>query len=285
MITVFTPTYNRKNTLALLYKSLLNQKYKDFEWLIIDDGSTDDTKEYITSLIKEKKIKINYHYKENAGKMSAVNMAHKLAKGECFITIDSDDELAPNILDDLVKDYDKIKDDNTLAGIVYLAAYKNNLKEPIGSFLPKDIICKYTDLKIKYNVTGDKPTLWKTSVLKEYFFPIIKGEKFIPDLYLMMQISKKYNIITKNKIVMLVEYQSSGLTNNYFNLVKNNPIGTSLYYKELYSFNPSLYNIYGYLLFSFYGKKKYKEIIKNHPAKIKTLLLYIPVKIIALLRR
>ena len=286
MITVFTPTYNRKDTLELLYNSLLKQQYKDFEWLIIDDGSTDNTKEYVESLIKKNKIKINYIYKENAGKMSAVNMAHQQAKGESFITIDSDDELSPDILKQLHEDYNLIKNNNRLAGIVYLAASKKEPDKPIGSLLPEDkTICKYTDLKTKYHITGDKATLWKSKVLKKYAFPTITGEKFIPDAYLMMQISKDYQIMTLNRIVMLVEYQAAGLTNNYFNLVKNNPIGTSLYYKELYYYDKIIYNIYGYLLFCFYGKKKMRQIITEHPAKILVILLYIPVKIIFLIRR
>ncbi len=286
MITVFTPTYNRVKTLPRLYDSLKKQHYKDFEWLVIDDGSSDGTKEYIASLIKEDKIKINYIYKENAGKMSAVNLAHQKAKGEAFIAIDSDDMLYPNILKELAHDYELIKDNEEVAGIVYLAAYESAIDKPIGSYLPSDMtICKYIDLRIKYKVNGDKATLWKSKVLKNYAFPIIEGEKFIPDAYLMMQISKKYQIMTLNKIVMLVEYQENGLTNNYFSLVKHNPLGTSLYYKELYCFDKSIYNIYGYLLFCFFGHKKFKQIVKEHSNKLLVLIMYLPVKIIALIRR
>ena len=91
MITVFTPSYNRKKELSILYSSLLNQEKDIFEWLIIDDGSSDDTKEYITKLKKEAKIKINYIYKENGGKQSAYNVGLSNAKGDIFLCIDSDD--------------------------------------------------------------------------------------------------------------------------------------------------------------------------------------------------
>lgn len=286
MITIFTPTYNRKEKLNSLYTSLLNQNYKDFEWLIVDDGSTDGTNNYIKELQKENKINIRYIYKKNEGKMSAVNIAHQEAFGDCFMTIDSDDELMPNILSVLVRDFKKIEKKEELAGIVYLASYKGNAKEIIGDKLPKNgTECPYTDLSLKYKIKGDKATLWKTSVLRNYMFPIIEGEKFIPDLYLMMMISRNYKIMTMNKSVMLVEYLDTGYSNNYFDLVKRNPLGTALYYKELYDFNPVLYNIYGYILFCIYGKKKIKNIIKEHPAKIKVIILYIPTWIVAKIRR
>lgn len=286
MITIFTPTYNRKEKLSLLYNSLLNQNYKNFEWLIVDDGSTDGTSNYIEELQKKEQITIRYIYKKNEGKMSAVNIAHEEASGECFITIDSDDELMPNILSSLERDFKKIKKNDDLAGIVYLASYKGKSKEIIGDKLPENgTICAYTDLSLKYKIKGDKATLWKTSVLRNYKFPIIKNEKFVPDLYLMMMISKDYKIMTMNKSVMLVEYLDTGYSNNYFNLVKNNPLGTSLYYRELYSFNPVLYNVYGYILFCIYGNKKFKDIVKDHPSKMKVVLLYIPTLVIAKIRR
>lgn len=286
MITVFTPTYNRKNRLKNLYHSLLNQDYNDFEWLIIDDGSTDGTKDYIEKLKSENKMNINYVYKENGGKMSAVNMAHDIAKGEAFITIDSDDELVPDILGTMHNDFTKISKNDSLAGIIYLAAYKNEPEIFIGDKFPKDdIICSYMDFKLKYKISGDKAALWKTDVLRNYKYPIIDGEKFIPDIYLMMKISEKKQVITKNKIVMLVEYLDNGYSNNYFNLVKKNPKGNVLYFKELYKYDKSFYNVYGYILFSLFAKVKFKNILKEHRAKFKIILLYLPTYIIYLLRK
>ena len=98
MITVFTPSYNRKNELKKLYDSLLKQDNKDFEWLIVDDGSSDDTGSYIKKIKKDNKININYIYKENGGKQSAYNMGLDKAKGNIFLCIDSDDILKKNIL-------------------------------------------------------------------------------------------------------------------------------------------------------------------------------------------
>ena len=285
MITIFTPTYNRKKELHNLYNSLINQSYKDFEWLVIDDGSNDDTNLEIKEMIDEGKININYIYKKNGGKMSAVNMAHKLAKGTIFITVDSDDILVNDILQTVVNDFETIKNDETIAGIVYLCAYKNNPTKAVAINLPEDgTICTYNELHTIYNVKGDKSAAWKTSVLKNYQFPMFEGEKFVPDDYLMNNISRKYKIIVYDKIITNVEYLEGGLTNNYFQLVKKNPNGTALYFKELYDFDNSFYNVYAYILFSIYAKKGFKYIIKSHKAKIKVLLLYFPTLIISKLR-
>ena len=91
MISVFTATYNRANELKELYKSLQNQTYKDFEWIIVDDGSTDDTKKVVEGFIKNDDMKIVYKYKKNGGKMSAHNMGVDIASGDIFWSIDSDD--------------------------------------------------------------------------------------------------------------------------------------------------------------------------------------------------
>lgn len=285
MITIFTPTYNRKKELYDLYDSLVNQSYKDFEWLVIDDGSNDDTNVEIKKWINEGRININYIYKDNGGKMSAVNMAHKLAKGEIFITVDSDDILVNDILKTVVEDFETIKNDQSIAGIVYQCAYKNKSQEVIAINLPRNgTICTYNELHTKYNVRGDKCTAWKTNVLRNYQFPMFEGEKFVPDDYLMNNISRKYKIVIYDKIITNVEYLEGGLTNNYFQLVKKNPNGTALYFKELYDFNNSFYNVYAYILFSIYAKKNFKYILKNHKAKVKVVLLYLPTLIISKLR-
>lgn len=114
-ITVFTPTYNRAHTLHRVFNSLNMQKFKDFEWLIIDDGSTDDTRELIDSYAKEAQYPIRYYYKENGGRHTALNMSYGLAHGKYIINIDSDDELAPEALQKIygiwesipIEDYDR----------------------------------------------------------------------------------------------------------------------------------------------------------------------------------
>ena len=104
-ITVFTPTYNRAKTLVRVYESLLNQTNKDFVWLIVDDGSTDNTKVLVAKWIEENKLSIEYHYKENGGKHTAMKMAYQLAQTKYLLAIDSDDELTPDAVEDFLNDW------------------------------------------------------------------------------------------------------------------------------------------------------------------------------------
>lgn len=286
IITIFTPTYNRKKTLERLYNSLVNQNYDKFEWLIIDDGSTDNSGNLIKKIKKENKIKITYIYKENGGKMSAVNMAHKICETEYMMTIDSDDMIADNFLKKIEKDLNNITKNADIAGIVYLTAKQNNSKELIGTKLPPNgTICKFYEIYDKYNCKGDKCIVWKTKILKQYYYPIIKGEKFIADAYLMNEISKKYKVMTINTVGTLVEYQEDGYSANYFELVKKNPLGNMLYFRQLYDIKKSLYNVYGYILFGIYGNVKFSKILKEHPNKFLILIMYIPVWIISIIRK
>ena len=286
MITIFTPSYNRKNELKKLYESLLRQNNKDFEWLIVDDGSIDDTRSYVKKIKRENKISINYVYKENGGKQSAYNMGLDNAKGDIFLCIDSDDILKENILKIIEDDFKKITKDKKIAGVMYVQSYIKDKKEIIGTSFPNDyMIDTYYNIYNKIKVTGDKLIVLKTSVAKKYYFPIIEGEKFIPEALIFNRISLKYNFLCRNIIAAHKEYLDGGYSSNYFSLVKRNPLGNALYFKELYKFKSSLYNIYGYILFSIYGKKKFKSIIEEHPAKIKVLFLYFPTLFISIIRR
>ena len=136
----------------------------------------------------------------------------------------------------------------------------------------------------KYKVKGDKLFTFKISVIKDYRFPIIEGEKFIPEALLYNRISQKYVFMCKNFVAASVNYLESGYSANYFNLVRKNPKGNRLYYKELVEIDNKLYNIYAYILFSFYSKVKFKNILNDSKYKFKVLLLYIPVYIIYKIR-
>lgn len=276
MVTIFTPTYNREKTLLRLYNSLLNQDFRDFEWLVVDDGSTDNTKEIINKFKDENKICIDYYKVENGGKQKALNFAVNKAKGDCFICIDSDDYLVENILAKVDKLFTSIKKDDKIAGIGFLVK-KHGTEEIIGTKFPTDnMIETYTDIYYKFKVKGDKQLIYKTEVLKEFPFPLIEEERFIPEALVFNRISKKYKMLFVNLALTYAEYRKDGYSANYFNLVKKNPKGNMLYYKELYSVEPSLYNVAAYDLFGIYSKTKFREIVNNHPSKIKAIIMYLP---------
>ncbi|HJJ07199.1 MAG TPA: glycosyltransferase family 2 protein [Clostridiaceae bacterium] len=276
MITVFTPTYNRKDELKKLYKSLLNQNFKDFEWLIVDDGSEDGTEEAIKNFINENKININYYKQANQGKSVAHNKGVELAKGEFFVGIDSDDIFMTDALEKIYKYFEVIKDKNEICGICFLNCKKEN-NQIIGSEFPKNkMIDNYYNIYHKHKVTGDKEMVFKTNILKDYLFPIYENEKFVPEALLFNRICRKYSFLCINEPVIYKEYLDKGYTSNYFNLAKKNPKGQMIYYRELYDLEPTNYNVAAYDMYSIYAKYGFLKTIRNHPAKIKCIFLYIP---------
>lgn len=286
MITVFTPAYNRRVELERLYESLLNQSNVNFEWLIVDDGSKDDTKKYINNIKKDNKININYIYKENGGKQSAYNVGLEKAKGNIFLCIDSDDILKDNILTDIQEDFMNINTNKKIGGIAYLQGYINNRDKIIGSKFPGNLKeINYFDIYHKYKVTGDKLIVLKMSVARQYPFPLIEGEKFVPEALVFNRISLKYDFECINVVAAYKEYTENGLTNNYFNLVKRNPLGNRLYFMEQYNLDKSMYNIYGYILFSIYGKISFSDMIREHSNKLGIILLYLPTLIMSKVKK
>lgn len=283
MITIFTPTYNRKKELENLYDSLLKQTNKDFEWLLVDDGSFDGTKEYIEKTQKKSKININYIYKENGGKQSAYNVGLQNAAGDIFFCLDSDEILNPKALEIIINDFENIP--SNVAGYSYNRAYISDKDNVIGTKFPDGVSKAYHyDIYGKYKVTGDKLMVFKTKIAKEYPFPEIMGEKFVPEELIYNRIAKNYMMCLSNEILSYTEYLPGGYSDNYFELVKRNPKGNALFFKEKYDIEPSLYNVYGYILFCVYSKYSIARILNDHPSKIKVLFLYIPTLLVSILR-
>ena len=123
MLTIITPTYNRENTLKNAYHSLLDQTNKDFEWLIIDDGSKDNTKKLVKEFIKENKITITYHYKENGGKHTALNEGIKKAKGDYILILDSDDTLTKDAVHLVLTSWKKYANNQKIAALSFLKVF------------------------------------------------------------------------------------------------------------------------------------------------------------------
>lgn len=197
--TIFTPTYNRKKTLSRLYDSLINQTYKDFEWLIIDDGSRDNTFQLVKKWIREKKIKIRYIYQENQGKQKAWNKALGEAQGEYFIGIDSDDILVRDTnLEEITDELLEIKDNNEVIGLRLLSV-RNSDKNIDGGRFPHEGNYFWYDEFYKWKSKGERIDVFKLDIIKTYKFPEINECKFIPELYLYIQISKEYKFKYLNK--------------------------------------------------------------------------------------
>lgn len=222
-VTVFTSTYNRAYCLHQVYDSLCRQTSQDFEWLIIDDGSTDTTKHLVEQWKTENKITIHYAYKENGGMHTGHNLAYSLIKTPFNTCIDSDDFMPDNAIEIIVKEIKDLAPE--FSGIVGLDADKEgNL---IGTTIPVHLKrCKLNELYTKHGVLGDKKMVYRTEITKKYpAYPEYEGEKFVPLDYKTLLIDQDYDLKPINEVLCIVEYQSDGSTQNIFKQYRKNPRG------------------------------------------------------------
>ena len=233
MITVFTTTYNRAYIIDKLYESLCSQTCPDFEWLIVDDGSTDDTEVLIDSFIAERKINIRYVKQPNGGKHRAINRGVREAKGELFFIVDSDDQLPSDSIAIVSDYYSQVSDDSSFAGVCGLKYYSTGEKVG-GEFIYDVLDCNSIDFRFKYKLTGDMGEVFRTSVLKEYPFPEIENEKFCPEALVWNRIALKYRLRYFNRNIYLCDYLPDGLTAKIVKIRMNSPLASLLYYSELY---------------------------------------------------
>lgn len=223
IITVFTPTFNRAYCLNKCYESLARQTSKDFLWLIIDDGSTDNTKELVNSWIKENKISIRYHYQENQGMHGAHNTAYELIDTELNVCIDSDDYMPDDAVEKIVSFWKKYGSDK-VAGIAALDSFTNG--EVIGTYLPSDVkTSTHYNLYYKYGVKGDKKLVYRSELTRQYPYPLFQGEKYVNLAYKYSMLDKSYEMLLMNEVVCCVEYLSDGSSKNMLKQYRRNPKG------------------------------------------------------------
>lgn len=237
-LTVFTPTYNRAYCLSQLYESLLRQTCKDFVWLVVDDGSTDATKELIDSWIAENKITIQYIFKKNEGMHSGHNVAINNITTELNMCIDSDDYLPDDAIKKIIDFWNNNKKESW-AGLIGLDAFKDG--KIVGTSFPENLNeCKYSLLKSKYKVTGDKKFIYKTDIIKKYpKYPIFEGEKFVPLNYKYLLIDQDYDLGVIDDVLCIVEYMPDGSSKNIIKQYIRNPKGFSHERKIRMKFAPS----------------------------------------------
>ncbi|WP_273176734.1 glycosyltransferase family 2 protein [Hoylesella pleuritidis] len=232
LITVFTPTYNRTSLLSRLFTSLQQQDFMDFEWVIVDDGSTDDTHDLIMKFVGENVIPIKYVSRRNGGKHRAINDGVKYAQGELFFIVDSDDILPPDALERIAKVYGQIKDDKSFGGVAGIDAYPDG--RIVGSGLPMQFVdCNSIDIRSKYHITGDLSEVFRTEVMREFPFPEIEGERFCPEVLVWNRIAQKYRLRYFNKVIYTAEYQVGGLTSKIVEIRMKSPIASMMCYAEM----------------------------------------------------
>lgn len=230
-LTVFTPTFNRRYCLYKCYESLTKQSCKDFIWLIIDDGSTDNTEELVKSWIKENLIVIKYIYQENKGMHGAHNTAYELIETELNVCIDSDDYMHENAVEKIINMWDLYGSDR-VSGIVGLDSYPDG--KIIGTRLPTTLkTSTLFDLYYKHGVTGDKKMVYRTELTKKYPYPLFENEKYVGLAYKYYMLDQEYELLLLNEVICCVEYLPDGSSLNMLRQYKRNPKGFAFYRKEM----------------------------------------------------
>lgn len=254
-ITILTPTYNREEGIKTLWKALQNQTVKDFEWLVVDDGSTDNTRGLIKQLQTESDFSIRYIYKDNGGKHTALNRGIDSSESELIFIVDSDDLVTEDAVDLILKFHKKYRDQPDICGYAFLRAFPDgriNGKE----FVPNEMIASYIDARINREDTlADKAEVFKAHCLKEFPFPEYPGERFLGEDLVWMRMARKYKMVHVNQVIYVGNYMEDGLTNNRRKHNIASPVGCMHRAEEFMEPDLKLkYRIKGGLQYMIYGR-------------------------------
>lgn len=265
-ITVFTPTYNRVDKLPRLFDSLMRQTCPDFEWLVVDDGSSDGTAELMNRLQATATFPVHYIRKENGGKHTAYNMALEYAAGEWLVCLDSDDMLTEGAVEILCAEMDKEAD-----GTV---AYKADLDgRLLGSPLPMQVKTLHiSDLGARYGCAGDYVFAYKTAIARQFPFPEFPGERFSPEGTMLDPLGQACTVSVTEQVLMRCEYQPDGYSAQAYKLIRENPCAYAQCYKQRIdlptSFKSRAMNAARYHCYRRFGGKKVDKY--NGPHRLLT---------------
>lgn len=265
-ITVCTPTFNRGGYLQRIYDSLLGQEFSRFEWLIIDDGSTDNTRAIVDEFLIDPPFRIKYIYQANSGKHIAVNQALDIAIGELFIILDSDDMPSEDMLQVVYSEWSIVEKKSSLSGMVFLTMFHD--KRIVGDEFPFDKHCaSLTNFYDQYKILGDKCDIHVTKIFKKYKFPITINERFCPEGLIWNRMASSFNTLFINKPIKYVEYLDDGLSANVLKIRVNSPINTMSFYRELMqkkiSLKSRLRSAINFVRFSFHAGR-YREVLRMY---------------------
>ena len=236
MLTIFTPAYNRAGTLPRLYRSLCDQACKDFEWLIIDDGSKDDTAAVVQTFLDEEKINIRYYKKENGGKHTAHNLALEKALGKWFLCVDSDDMLAQDAVSKLAEKLEQLDNEN---GII---AYKEDFDgRLLSDCFPKNVQrTQMYRLAADHGCKGEFSLAFSTEFARKFPFPVFAGECLVTECVVYDRMDQQGEFALLPEVITVCEYQADGYSSDAIRLMKQNPSGFCLYFLQRIDLQRSL---------------------------------------------
>ncbi len=270
-LTVFTPTFNRAYCLNKCYESLLRQTNSDFEWLVVDDGSTDNTRELVQSWIDEGKITVKYIYKENGGMHSGYNTAYDNIFTELAVNIDSDDYMPDDAVEKIITFWKKYGGEQ-YAGIMALDCTEDG--QIIGTKLPEQKSLKVYDFYNRMGGKGDKKYVYRTDVIRPHRSPEYKGERLFPTCYKYFLVDLEYEMLVMNEPLCVVEYMPDGYTKNIIKYYKPN-LKSYIFYRKFIMTYPNATLSHKYRFAVHYVAEcmlaKEKHWIKNSPKKLLTV--------------
>ncbi len=271
LVTVFTPTFNRAGYLRRLYDSLLAQSSYNFEWLVIDDGSSDGTDDLIREF-KGAPFAVRYYFYENGGLNRAINRGLDHTETELFLKLDSDDYLLPNAIEAIEREYPRIKDNDKVCALVFRIVDAKG--KPIGeNTFSEDTFCSFFENTFKYGNTGDRIEVVKSAIHKKCRALEIEGEKYAPDLYFFCAMSEKYKALyVASPPIYVREYLEGGMTKtSYFETIKKNPKGHLLCFAQILNMGPDFRSYLNfsvsYFRFRRFGGYSLVESVKLLPFK------------------
>jgi glycosyltransferase involved in cell wall biosynthesis len=256
--TVFTPSFNSRETLPRVYESLRAQTYDKFEWLVVNDGSTDGTEALVEKWQGRAAFPIRYFSQENRGKHRSFNRAVTEAKGALFICLDADDECVPDALEKCRGFWESIpkQDRNDFSGVTVHCTDASG--KIVGKAFPKHCMdLTPGEMNVRHPIRGEKWGIYRTDILGRFPFPEIEGEKFIPEGLVWNRIGRLYKMRYVDEALRVYHYSPGGLTAKGRRLRIKSPAGARLYYKESLSI-PSAYQVWSknmknYIAFSLHA--------------------------------
>lgn len=259
LITILTPTYNRGANLEALFLSLQSQISINFEWLIVDDGSTDDTYERVVRFTHQAPFPVRYLKKENGGKHTAINKGIQHVETELVFIVDSDDELFENAISVIEEYYHKYKNVPGVGVWSFLRCHKNR---GVLLRMPKDeFVGSYVVDRVRNPMPGDMAEVFLTSALKEFPFPEFTGEKFLSEDVVWIPLGIKYKTVFINQPIYIFEYLDHGLTRNDKRYKFASPLGSMMRGKMLMKKECGLTsNIRGAIIYSCYRRVVKEDI-------------------------
>lgn len=272
-VSIFTPTYNRAYILSKLYESLKRQTCREFEWIIVDDGSTDRTRQLVEEFIKERKITIRYYYQSNSGKHIAHNYGVSKAEKALFICVDSDDYLTADAVQ-CIMETEKLAQD--CIGMVFARGYTET--KSLTRWKNKVKKATLYDAYHRYSLKGDTALVYRTNIIKDYYFPQLEKEKFVPEAYLYDQLDLVGPLYITDRIIYICNYLPDGYTASMKKIICRNPQGYRVFLKQRIAIDKRFYykltDTIRYVSISFVLKRHW--ILKDAINPVFMLLAYLP---------